>query len=245
MPEPRKIMGAGQGQTTKPKKTNPDYVAPTTRVRTNREGMRNINAGVTKAQQEALAREEARIHKTPIGKEEAVVIDRNGVVNPLGSPMVKTGTRRTSSGTATYAMIDKRKVPADSILIHNHPGFAGDTNSMATRIGYPFTTPDITTGIDTNASEIRAIAGGYTYSLKRPANGWPAGFDDAFERERKRQWNDLGSQVLGMDNRGQLSLQEFKVREERANLLSRYRALNIVSKKYGVKFTRTRHSYTK
>lgn len=232
------------------------YVAPTVTVRTDRSGRTNTDAGLTQAQKTALAREEARINRIPVGREETVVIDENGVVNPLGPPTLRSGTRRRGNKTITYAEFDMRRVPENSIMIHNHPGFKGSGNGLASRVGNTFTGQDLETAAAVNAKEIRAIARGYTYSIKRPAGGWPSGY------AMKRDLDTLSNRYLSEYQDAVKTRRMFGIVSgrgdyhggddtysrnvnDRANVAARARAMREVAKKYGLKYTRKAHGYNK
>ena len=232
------------------------YEAPTATVRTDRSGRTNIDAGLTQAQKTALAREEARINRIPIGREETVVVDENGNVNPLGAPTLRSGTRRRGNATITYAEFDSRRVPADSILIHNHPGYIGSAQGLASQVGNAFTGQDLETAATTNVKEIRAIAKGYTYSLKRPAGGWPSGtamkrdldrltqryYTETMDSIRTRRLIGIASgrgDYYGGDEEYARNV------NDRANVMAKSRAMREVAKKYGLKYTRKAHGYNK
>lgn len=60
----------------------------------------------------------------------------------------------------------------DSIITHNHPrGWAAPENSMA-RIGNSFSSDDIYLAVGNDAAEMRAVTPNFTFSMKRPDDGW-------------------------------------------------------------------------
>lgn len=79
----------------------------------------------------------------------------------------------------------------DSVFTHNHPSELGKTGSGA--IGYSFSHQDLTFAVNANVKEMRAVTSTYTFSVKRPKNGWgatPEQVRDAYakaERAVKRQ----------------------------------------------------------
>ena len=68
-----------------------------------------------------------------------------------------------TSNDANSVEIPGRLVPMleDAVFTHNHPS------------GGPFSAADIFVAAEGNVLEMRAVGGRYTYSLVRPANGWP------------------------------------------------------------------------
>ena len=58
----------------------------------------------------------------------------------------------------------------DSVFTHNHPSALGQTGIRA--IGTSFSHQDLTFAVNANLKEIRAVTPTYTFSVKRPKNGW-------------------------------------------------------------------------
>ncbi len=209
------------------------YQTPTTRVRD--ESRRNIDAGLSKAQKEALSREESRIRQ--LDHEEAVVVDANGVVNPLGSPSVAAGRTNRRGVTQAYTSIMTSRVPRNSILTHNHPNFVNDTTSLAARIGDPFSAQDVLAAATLDVKEIRAVGKGYTYALKRPAGGWPWGFVREYQgRVRNTVMGNLMAQRGMYEDRSQA----YNGAVTRANVAGKDTLLRELARKYGVSYTRRR-----
>lgn len=75
----------------------------------------------------------------------------------------------------------------DSIITHNHPtssdifGFG-----LASRIGNSFSGQDLAAAVSQNAKEMRVVTGGYTFSMRRPKNGWGVSAQQVM-----RDYNDL------------------------------------------------------
>lgn len=80
-------------------------------------------------------------------------------------------------GKGAQVVIDPKKIPANSILTHNHPRSLG-TNGIR-RIGNSFSSDDIRSAIKVNAKEMRAVTPTYTFSVKRPKGGWGVSADVA------------------------------------------------------------------
>ena len=73
-------------------------------------------------------------------------------------------------GKGAQVVFDRRNIPANSILTHNHPRSLG--KSGIGRIGNSFSSDDIRYAISVNAKEMRAVTPTYTFSIKRPKGGW-------------------------------------------------------------------------
>ncbi len=74
------------------------------------------------------------------------------------------------AGKGAHVRFDPKKIPANSILTHNHPLSLGEKGVR--RIGGSFTGNYIRSAINVNAKEIRAVTPTYTFSVKRPKGGW-------------------------------------------------------------------------
>lgn len=87
----------------------------------------------------------------------------------------------------------------DSIFTHNHPGGWKYKEGTIGRIGNSFSTDDIRTAIKLDIKEIRAVTPHFTFTMKRPATGWP----------------DLQKAVQDMDqiNKIEGGLQAVRIRE--------------------------------
>ena len=58
----------------------------------------------------------------------------------------------------------------DAVFTHNHPSALGQTGVRA--IGTSFCHQDLTFAVNANLKEMRAVTPTYTFSVKRPKNGW-------------------------------------------------------------------------
>lgn len=98
----------------------------------------------------------------------------------------------TMQGKGANVNVDQNSLNAfapmvvGNIMTHNHPRAIGARGAAA--IGHSFSGTDIQSAINFNASEIRAVTPTYTFSLKRPANGW--GITGA---QALRRWNQLAN----------------------------------------------------
>ena len=67
----------------------------------------------------------------------------------------------------------------DCVITHNHPrGWQAKEDTLG-RIGNSFSIDDIKTAIKDDVAEIRAVTPLYTFSMKRPKNGWGISADAA------------------------------------------------------------------
>ncbi len=84
----------------------------------------------------------------------------------------------------------------DAVLTHNHPK------------GLSFSAEDLSTAVSVDLKEIRAVgvAQPYTYSLKRPADGWPS--KEEILRQREIASNQVYQDLIIQINRGELTTDE-------------------------------------
>lgn len=185
-------------------------------------GVRTFGKGKYRSKQSiaiAIAEETIRRNKY----ETAVAYDSKG--NLL---LNKKGGSRTVR--FTNSEIAKLK---DSVFTHNHPSALGARGIMA--IGTSFSHQDLTFAVGTNLKEIRAVTPTYTFSIKRPKNGWgvspqqvKAAYNRA-ERAVKREMNKY------LDKVGRT-----KTSYERANV-SYYNQINKrVAKQFGWEYLHKR-----
>ena len=137
---------------------------------------RQINAGHSRGLDVALSDTEAKIRK--LKTERIYAYDKDG------KEIAHSRTGKARSTQLPFGYNYK-----DAIITHNHPkGSLGDT--IAGRVGVILSGADIFTTIAHNASEIRAVTGNYTYSLKRPSKGWGLSESDAWDifGKKNSQW---------------------------------------------------------
>ena len=75
----------------------------------------------------------------------------------------------------------------DSVFTHNHPSALWQTGIRA--IGTSFSHQDLTFAVNANLKEIRAVTPTYTFSIKRPKNGWgvsPKQVKAAYDRAERK-----------------------------------------------------------
>lgn len=89
------------------------------------------------------------------------------------------------------------KFPENAIWTHNHPKSLGETGIK--RIGNSFSHIDIESAVKHNAKEARAVTPTYTFSIKRPKNGWGATSSEVarvfkrYEKMTKSEFTDYVS----------------------------------------------------
>lgn len=106
-----------------------------------------------------LVEDEIRMNKD---FETGVVIDKKG--NIL---VDKRGKKHSVSFTKEEIASMK-----DAVFTHNHPGGWAYQENRIGRVGTSFSSDDIAFAIYADVAEIRAVTPHYTFSLKRPKDGW-------------------------------------------------------------------------
>lgn len=129
-------------------------------------------------------------------------------------------------GKGARVVFDPKKVPANSILTHNHPRALG-ANGIK-RIGNSFSSDDISSAITTNAKEMRAVTPTYTFSVKRPKGGWGVSAGEA-----RKAFADANRTVYKQRN-SYLKKTGWKDSNiARADVTHFHKVMKILAKKYG------------
>lgn len=131
---------------------------------------RDVSSHLNKAEAATLARLDAKTRGRKT--EKGYIVGADGKII---AESVKAGKR-----SAAFHQSDLSKAK-DSIITHNHPN-AELSGTMAGRIGLPLSPTDIRQAIKYDAKEIRAVTPNYTFSIRRPAGGWPKIPDDAYRK---------------------------------------------------------------
>ena len=196
---------------------------------------RLINEGHSRGLDIALANTEAKIRN--MNTERIYAFDKNG-------KEISHSTNGSISGTA----LPKGKKYKDAILTHNHPG-GGLGNTIAGRIGRTIGGQDLATTIGLNAAEMRAVTKNYTYSIKRPKNGWGiSSLSDILKvknevaRKHNGAFNREYSRVMEKLGRGEVTREYVQQALDRADVAGINKALKSISKKYGWSYTRKKTS---
>ncbi len=188
------------------------YEAPRTTIRTDRRGKAATDVGMTPAQRQATLQVEGQIRNRRTETARAIT-DDGRVIN------ITVGT-----GSRSRAGVDRRLVPQDSVLTHNHPheldqpivrngrviGVHGGGTGMGARLVTSLSGDDIRLAILTNAKEVRAVSPTYTYSIRRPRGGWGGLNPDPLQsewyalarrfRDENRSYAQSGREQLGRYN---------------------------------------------
>ena len=137
------------------------------------------------------------------------------------------------AGKGEQVTFDWDKIPANSILTHNHPRAIGQTGIRA--IGNSFSVQDIASAVSVNAKEMRAVTPTYTFSVKRPKGGWGgsakeivADYNKAHQQVYKEMNNYLGKQGYS------------EASIARAESTHFHKVMQKMSKKYGWDYTKKR-----
>lgn len=155
----------------------------------------------------------------------------------------------STRGTSTGTRLPKNYNYKDAILTHNHPGEGLSKNNIAGRIGRTFSGADISVAVQHNASEIRAITGTYTYSLKRPKEGWGIKTRNKalyvaqlIKTKKVSYYYEYARRARADYEAGRISKKQYDVSKERADVVGSNKALREVAKEYGWDYTRKRTS---
>ena len=137
-------------------------------------------------------------------------------------------------GKGAQVVFDPKKIPANSILTHNHPRSLG-TNGIR-RIGNSFSSEDIRSAIDVNAKEMRAVTPTYTFSVKRPKGGWGVSADVASKAfaDANRTVYKQGHSYLTKTGWNESNI-------ARATVTHYHKVMKILAKKYGWEYTKKKN----
>lgn len=157
--------------------------------------------------------------------ETGVVFDKNGniLVDKRGSARHVAFTR------------DECAKMKDAILTHNHPGGWKYAENKLGRVGNSFSGDDIVLAIAYNLEEIRAVTPLYTFSMKRPKDGWGINWKKAREsfasaKSSVNKYMNAYFDKVGRDVEN----------HERANAIFYHLVNRKLAKKYGWEYTKTK-----
>lgn len=196
---------------------------------------RNINEGHSRGLDQALAKTESHIRN--LKTERVYAYDKNG-----------KEIAHSAKGSKNRTYLPDGYSYKDAVLTHNHPG-KNLGNSIGGRIGRSFSGADLGTAISQNAAEVRAVTGTYTYSIKRPKNGWGMNtvkdamkVADEIKNLRNKLYEAEGARIVQRYDRREGSYEWAKQALDRADVVSAHNALKTISKKYGWNYTRKKTS---
>lgn len=117
----------------------------------------------------------------------------------------------------------------NAVVTHNHPGGLGKTGIGA--IGNSFSSADLVMAIEYDMAEIRAVTPTYTFSMKRPSDGWKvsvADFKLAYKQVNDRVHREFQSYIDAAEDSADRSR-----RIERCNASHYHEVAKRVAKLYG------------
>jgi hypothetical protein len=161
------------------------------------------------------------------GFETAVVFDKYGniIIDKRGK------------ATSVSFTNEECKLVKDCIFTHNHPrGWSAKDGTLG-RIGNSFSSEDISFAIANDVAEIRAVTPTYTFSMKRPANGWKMDVMK-FKREYAKLNKEVENEMDSLINKSQ--------GEQRNTAIDRARAtyFHLVwkrfAKQHGIEYSKTK-----
>lgn len=190
-----------------------------------------------------MARTEARIRN--LKEERIYAFDENG-----------KELAHSTTGTSKNTFLPRGNYK-DAILTHNHPQAWMNGKGLGERVGTTFSAEDLILAAVNDAKEIRAVTrGGYTFSIKRPKNGWRISKEDVPTIRKKYERKKLQAFLkydIAKENRGERQYRESETRfkypfddkyekqfYERNNINAFHQAMKELSKEYGFGYTRKR-----
>ena len=143
-------------------------------------------------------------------------------------------------GTSHNAKFYTKDLKKDSIVTHNHPtegANSGLYGTMAGRIGVPLSPADIKMAVKNDLKEVRAVTPTYTWSLRRPKNGW--GDRQEIERALSRYNLDISIKAQNYAwKQAPKTRQRAMEVTDRANVGTQYSEMKDLAKRFGWEFTR-------
>ena len=133
-------------------------------VRTDRSYLRDTDKGLNKQEAYTINKLEGKIRDRKT--------EKGYIVGPDGKVIAES-----IKGDRDSARFDSRDLvrAKDCVLTHNHPYVGkkgGLYDTLAGRVGVPFSDTDLINAVAHNLKEIRAVTPTYTYSIRRPKGGW-------------------------------------------------------------------------
>ena len=200
-------------------------------VKTDRSYQRDTEKGMNKQESYTVNKIEAKIRNRKT--EKGYVIGSNG--------QIIAESHRSGRQSATFYASDMKK---DAIVTHNHP-YVGNRgarlfDTMAGRIGVPFSMGDVNNAVSSDLKEIRAVTPTYTFSLRRPKGGWGdrEKINRALSEYNNSMMREVGRYVQNQRNSSRSSYQRAKEVSDRANVGVQYSAIKKLAKQFGWEFTR-------
>lgn len=201
--------------------------------KTDRSYLHDTDGGLNRQEAFRVSQLEAKIRNRRT--EKGYIIGADGQII---SESVK-GTRNK----AKFNVSDLRHAK-DAVLTHNHPG-TGLYDTLAGRIGNPFSQADIELATQYNMKEIRAVTKTYTYSIRRPKGGWGdpqkiKSVISSMHRNAKRGYDEYTTKPIAefLTTRSSQAQQRLKEAHDRGNVGVQWSNLRKVVKELGWTLTR-------
>ena len=166
-------------------------VIKTPTVRIAYEVNHNTEAGMPKMQRDAVLAKEQQIRNN---RDEST-----HVYNDAGQEVLRLQGKGNKVSVSRAQVSAIYRTMNNMVVTHNHPTI-GKTGVRA--IGNSFSKPDLMTSINGNVKEMRAVSPKYTYSFKRPANGWGMSGDQAANLYTQAKKTILAQGRQYLDQRG-------------------------------------------
>ncbi|MGL5958902.1 MAG: hypothetical protein ACRCZZ_10020 [Phocaeicola sp.] len=143
-------------------------------------------------------------------------------------------------GAATSVVFTREEcaLMKDCILTHNHPrGWRAKEGTLG-RIGNSFSKEDVLLAIYNDIAEVRAVTPAYTFSMKRPAEGWGVTVD-----AMTKEFRAIEREIM---NKMQSAVDKAKTYQEENRTIERASALHFhliwkqFTKKHGIEYTKAK-----
>ncbi len=175
----------------------------------------NRGGGNSKSAQlkKALKVEESKIRNN--NYETGIILGSNG----------KVLLRKKGDGSQVSFTNEEMALMKDKVFTHNHP--SGNTDRYS--IGHAFSGNDYAAGVEADVKELRAVTKGYTFSMKRPKNGWgatPSEIKQAYNRIWMGHAKDAGRYMRNYKG-------DKKTASARADILIAHKTAKDMAKKFG------------
>ena len=175
----------------------------------------NRGGGNSKSAQlkKALKVEESKIRNN--NYETGIILGSNG----------KVLLRKKGDGSQVSFTNEEMALMKDKVFTHNHP--SGNTDRYS--IGHAFSGNDYAAGVEADVKELRAVTKGYTFSMKRPKNGWgatPSEIKQAYNRIWMEHAKDAGRYMRNYKG-------DKKTASARADILIAHKTAKDMAKKFG------------
>lgn len=124
----------------------------------------------------------------------------------------------------------------NNIFTHNHPrGWKAKADSLR-RIGNSFSPADVMIAVKSNMAEIRAVTPHYTFTMKRPAGGWPLK-GETLQREINLEHFDITQKLKSVISR--MPQSHINTSIERAETIHFHLVWKSFCEKHGIEYSKS------